>query len=138
MYRILLAVLAALTLAVPAAAQTIGLKGLDPVSYHQGSSPVTGRSDLTAEHLGQTYQFATVENREAFLREPTAYLPQFGGHCAWAASQGYKAPGDPHAFAVVDGKLYLQYNRRILDRWSRDRSRRIILGHQNWPRLSAD
>ena len=54
---------------------------------------------------------------EAFKASPETYAPQFGGYCAWAVSQGYKANIDPTQWTVVDGKLYLNYNKKIQKQW---------------------
>ena len=58
-----------------------------------------------------------------------------GGNCAWAVAEGYLAPVDPDAWAIVDGKLYLNANRRIQRRWERDIPGFIRRADANWPGL---
>lgn len=60
-------------------------------------------------------------------------MPQYGGYCAWAVSQGYTAPGNPNNWRVVDGKLYLNYNDEIQTRWERDIPGFIRSANTNWP-----
>jgi hypothetical protein len=44
------------------------------------------------------------------VADPDRYLPQFSGLCANGVSKGMKGAGDPKAWKVVDGKLYLFYS----------------------------
>ncbi len=37
------------------------------------------------------------------------------------------------AFTVVNGKLYLNYNRRVMRQWLEDRDRNIEQADENWP-----
>ena len=74
--------------------QRVILKGYDTVSYFQGA-PAEGNSRFAVEHDGAVYHFANASNAARFAANPEAFAPQFGGHCAWAMSRGYLAPGDP-------------------------------------------
>ncbi|WP_426169210.1 YHS domain-containing (seleno)protein [Sandarakinorhabdus sp. DWP1-3-1] len=128
MSRPLLAVLLCLAVPLPAAAQgpsgavqpagpAIG--GHDPVAYFSGT-PALGSADFTTVHAGATYRFASAANRTAFLADPQRYLPQFGGNCAWAASQGRLAKPDPKIWRVVGGKLYLNCSPEAEAKWLAD------------------
>lgn len=118
----------------------VGLGGHDPVAYFNETRAVPGRADVTAEHDGVTYRFATTANRDAFAAEPGRYLPQYGGYCAYGMARGYKAVVDPTAFTVAGGKLYLNYNHAIAGQWQRNRAREIQRADAHWPevRLSPD
>jgi hypothetical protein len=49
---------------------------------------------------------------------PENYAPRYGGYCAWAVSQGDTASVDPKkAWNIVEGRLYLNYNVEIKDKW---------------------
>jgi YHS domain-containing protein len=100
-----------------------------------GDKPLKGQPSISAQHGGITYLFATDANRTAFAAGPERYLPQYGGHCAWAAAQGKTAPADPEVYKVVDGKLYLNYNRDIAARWERDIPGFIKAADAAWPKL---
>jgi hypothetical protein len=67
-----------------------------------------------------------------FQANPEAYAPQFGGYCSFAVSEGYTADGDPEAWKVVDGKLYLNYNKEVKAKWEQNQSERIQKGSANW------
>ena len=84
-----------------------------------------------------TWRFASASNRERFEREPERYAPQYGGYCAYAVSYGSTAPGDPHAWKIVDGRLYLNVNARIQAEWEKDIPGHVRKADANWPRLLA-
>jgi len=67
-----------------------------------------------------------------FQANPEAYAPQFGGYCSFAVSEGYTADGDPEAWKVVDGKLYLNYNKQVREKWEANQAERIEKGKANW------
>jgi hypothetical protein len=50
-------------------------------------------------------------------------------------SRGTTADIDPYAWTIVDGKLYLNLNRAIKDRWSEDIPGNIVKGDENWPKV---
>ncbi len=111
----------------------VAIKGADPVAYFEQSEFVEGLSAFEHEWMGVTWRFANAENRDRFISEPERYMPQYGGYCAWAVSQGQTAPIDPTAWAVVDGKLYLNYDARIQERWQQDIPGNIEKADTNWP-----
>lgn len=113
----------------------VAIAGADPVAYFTESAYVPGSSEFTHEWSGATWQFASAENRDAFASAPQQYAPQYGGFCAWAVSQGYTAPIDPEAWKVVDGKLYLNFDRNIQARWERDVPGNIAKADANWPEV---
>ena len=133
------AILAALALAGATSfspfAHALGLDGFDPVSYFTGDKPLKGADGITLVHQGETYQFVSTQNRDAFAAAPDRFLPQYGGHCAWAAAQGKLAPGNASVFKVVDGKLYLNYNQSVASRWEADVPAFIRSADQHWPKL---
>ncbi|SLN20428.1 YHS domain-containing (seleno)protein [Pseudooctadecabacter jejudonensis] len=113
----------------------VAIRGADPVAYFIQGAPVYGTAEHTAEWNGTTWYFASAENRATFLADPEAYAPQYGGYCAWAVAQGYTASTVPEAWEIVEGKLYLNYSRRIQRRWARDIPGNISKGDANWPRV---
>jgi YHS domain-containing protein len=114
----------------------LAIKGYDPVAYFTEGKPVKGDAQFDFDYRGATYRFASAENRERFIKEPEKYLPQFGGFCAYAVSRNYTADTDPLAWRIVDGKLYLNYNRGAQEKWEQDIPGNIKKGDTNWPALS--
>ena len=141
--RPLLFGLVAVTLLIYAAAARAGvysedgvaLGGSDPVAYFTEGKPAAGSSDHSYDYDGVTWHFASAANRDAFAADPGKYAPQYGGFCAWAVSQGYTAKTDPDAWRIVDGKLYLNYNRSVQRRWEGDIPGNIAKADSNWPAL---
>lgn len=114
----------------------VALRGHDPVAYFSENKPVKGLPEHKAEHQSSTFYFASKANRDAFVADPTRYAPQYGGFCAFGMASGYKAATDPAAFSIVEGKLYLNYNRDIQKQWNADRPGFIAKAEKNWPATS--
>lgn len=116
----------------------LAVGGYDTVSYFRGRGvPVKGSAAFRVSWKGAEWRFATAENAAAFKANPAAFAPQYGGHCAWAIAQGYLAPGDPAAYDIVGGKLYLNYDQGIRARWHKDISGFIASGGPNWAKVPA-
>jgi YHS domain-containing protein len=113
----------------------LAIKGYDPVAYFTDAKAVEGDAKFTFEWEGAKWRFASAEHRDAFSEDPGRYAPQFGGYCAWAVSQNYTADIDPEAWKIVDGKLYLNYNKEVQQTWEKDTPGNITKGEANWPKL---
>jgi hypothetical protein len=48
-------------------------------------------------------------------------------------SRGYTADIDPEAWTIVDGKLYLNFSKKVRKTWSRDIPDNIEKADRNWP-----
>jgi YHS domain-containing protein len=107
--------------------------GYDVVAYFSEATPVKGSSTFKADYKGAEWRFSSAENLERFKANPAAYAPQYGGYCAWAVAQGYTAPGNPKNWAVVDGRLYLNYNDKVQADWLKDVPGFIRQADANWP-----
>ncbi|MEO0396738.1 MAG: YHS domain-containing (seleno)protein [Cyanobacteria bacterium P01_A01_bin.137] len=116
----------------------VAIGGADPVAYFTEGDYTPGSGEFTHDWEGATWQFASAENRDLFAASPEEYAPQYGGFCAWAVSQGNTAPIDPTAWKIVDGKLYLNYNAQIQNRWAKDIPGNIALADENWPSVLAN
>lgn len=114
---------------------TVGVAGYDLVSYQTNEKPLRGNGHHAVNHEGVTYLFSTAANREAFLADPAKYLPAYGGHCAFAASLGKKFYGDPEVWRVVDGRLFLNLDTKIQDRWLAEVNDMIKVADQNWEKI---
>ncbi|MBL7850218.1 MAG: YHS domain-containing protein [Cyclobacteriaceae bacterium] len=114
----------------------LALQGYDPVSYFLQQKATKGRSELSYQHEGAIYHFASASNRNRFVQNPTAYLPQYGGWCAYAmGATGEKVEVDPETFKVTGGKLYLFYNRffnNTLPKWNKDESSLKTKADRHW------
>lgn len=111
------------------------VSGYDAVSYHTGDAPVRGSRDFTTEWQGAEWRFASQENLDLFLANPEAYAPAYGGYCAWAMAQGYTAKGDPEVWRIVDGVLYLNFDRSVQELWDADIPGFIEAANTNYPNV---
>lgn len=121
-----------------AASGKIAVGGYDTVSYFRGQGkPVKGNAQFKVSWKGTEWRFANAANAAAFKANSAAYAPQYGGHCSWAIAQGYLAPGDPTAYDIVGGKLYLNYDQGIRAKWRKNISGFIAKGGPNWAKIPA-
>lgn len=111
------------------------LHGYDAVAYFKDGRAVKGKDEFRYDWMGAKWYFANAANRDEFARAPEKYAPQFGGYCAWAVGHGYTANIDPEAWKIVDGKLYLNYDRNVQKMWEQDRDNWIKKGQENWPKI---
>ncbi|MCC7155424.1 MAG: hypothetical protein IT161_12685 [Bryobacterales bacterium] len=113
----------------------VAVRGYDVTAYFTESRAVRGLEQFEYQWMGVKWRFASKQNRDTFAAAPDMYAPQFGGYCSWAVGHNYTADADPEAWRIVDGKLYLNYNRPVQKRWDEDRAKWIEDGRRNWPGL---
>lgn len=118
-------------------AQGIAISGYDPVSYFKGA-PAPGDKAFESVTDGATFRFASAENKAAFDANPAAYLPQYGGYCAYGASQGAKFPTIPETGTVVGGKLYFNKNLDVQALWNKDQAELIRKADAQWPAIQNE
>lgn len=117
---------------VNATAENVAIKGFDTVAFFTTNTPTEGKAEFLHEWNGAKWQFSNAENLDLFKQNPEKYAPQFGGYCSWAVSHGYTADGDPNAWKIVDGKLYLNYNQQVKEKWEAEQQKLIEDGKKNW------
>ena len=114
---------------------SLAVSGYDAVAYFTESRPVEGISRHETRWNGATWRFASAANLARFKADPKSFAPQYGGYCAWAVAQGSTASSDPTTWRIVDGKLYLNYNRDIQRNWAKDVPANIAKADGNWPKV---
>lgn len=123
----------------------VAIHGYDPVSYFAGK-PVVGMSELSLNHEGIQYRFASGKNLQQFRENPRGFLPAYGGWCAWAMLEGKKVEVNPERFKIVDGVLYLFYNGfwgNTLKEWNRRAEKEteqalIIIADDHWQKIVSE
>jgi YHS domain-containing protein len=113
----------------------VAVGGYDAVSYFNDGGPKQGAMEFMTEWKGAKWYFSSAENLAAFQQNPEAYAPQYGGYCAYAVSQGATAKGEPEAWSVVDGKLYLNFSKEVRGLWREDIPGNIAKANDNWPKV---
>lgn len=111
------------------------IRGYDVVAYFSEGRAVRGSPDIHHEWRGARWHFDSEAHREAFAADPERYAPQYGGFCAYGTANGYQVSTSPEAFAIEDGKLYLNYNAAVQRTWNQDRTGHIRAADANWPKL---
>ena len=113
----------------------LALRGVDPVSYFVEGAPKEGRRDISVEYKGGTYRFMSAKNKALFEANPEAYLPAYGGFCAYGTAVNAKVDGDPYIWHIVDNQLYLNINRSIDREWQTNVPGYIADANKNWKHL---
>lgn len=116
----------------------VAVEGYDAVAYFTQGEPTKGSKKFQTSYNGAEFRFASAGNLALFKADPAKYAPQFGGYCAWAVGQGYTAKGDASHWAIVDDKLYLNYNKKVQATWNEDRAGFIEKAETEWPSILAD
>ncbi len=118
----------------------IAIEGYDPVAYFTEGRPMKGTEQYTYKWLGATWHFANAKHRDLFAADPVKYAPQYGGFCSRATYSGTLSAGDPTAWRIIDGKLYLFRSQGTLARFENDsvgQGGQIDKANANWPKLKA-
>lgn len=115
---------------------SLAIQGYDPVAYFTKNQAVEGTKSYALTYKGITYYFSTLQHKELFEASPAQYEPQYGGWCAYAmGANGEKVLVDPKTFKMVNGKLYLFYNRlfnNTLDSWNKNEKTLQATADRNW------
>lgn len=115
----------------------VAINGYDVVGYFVENAPVKGSEQFTSEYGEVLWRFSSAENQAKFEDEPTQYLPQYGGYCAYAMSHGFVVDTVPEAFSVINGKLYLNYSLGVRETWLEDTDRFIEEADKQWVKKLA-
>ncbi|HUL34433.1 MAG TPA: YHS domain-containing (seleno)protein [Candidatus Eisenbacteria bacterium] len=113
----------------------VAIQGYDPVAFFTQNKPVKGDKRFESTYKGATYYFVSGEDKAAFDASPGKYEPEFGGFCAYGVSRGKLVPVDVQAFQIVNGKLLLQYDLDIKEKFNKDQAGNLDKANQNWPQL---
>ena len=117
----------------------LAIKGYDPVAYFTQNKAVKGKKELAVSYQGILYYFSSEANKEVFKNAPFKYEPEYGGWCAYAmGNSGEKVSIDPETFKILNGRLYLFYNRyftNTLKDWNKNEATLKKNADINWPKL---
>ncbi len=110
----------------------VAIKGFDPVAYFQENKAIEGENTISYKWSGSIWKFTSEENLEKFKEQPEKFAPQYGGFCAYGASENHLSPTDPEAFTIVDSKLYLNYSKKVKELWIKNTEQRIQKANEYW------
>lgn len=118
-------------------------EGYDVVSYFVDKKPQDGKEKYQTAYDGAKFKFSSEKNLNLFKENPTKYIPQYGGYCAYAvAAKKTKMYVDAEAYEIRDGKLYLFYNSWLsnkLEDWQKGDTKKLqAQGDKNWEELKQE
>lgn len=117
-------------------------KGYDVVAYFSNEA-IEGNDAFITTYNGVKFQFISQQNLNTFLENPEAYIPQYGGFCAYAvATKAKKIDIDPKTFEIRDKKLYLFYNswfNNTLIKWNKKKVKGLQQkADKNWEAIKFE
>lgn len=115
--------------------ESLAIKGYDAVAYFTENRPMMGSEDFEHTWQDARWRFANAEHLALFVQDPESFAPKYGGFCAGAMALGWKAPIDPEAWTIVDGRLFLNYSKRGRDNFVKDPEPKIADADRNWETL---
>lgn len=120
----------------------IALQGYSPVSYLDLGLAQRGTKEYKSEYQKVVYYFTSAEQKATFDKNPSKYLPQYGGYCAFGVYAGAKFRVDPNKFIVKDGKYFLYLNNVELDAkqlWLKENNHKELVkkANENWRKLKT-
>ena len=105
----------------------------------ENGKAIKGKSTLTVYHQGATYYFSSVEHKELFKKNANQFEPAKGGWCAYSmGASGEKVSIDPATFKIINGRLYLFYNKffnNTLKDWNKDEANLKTKADLSWMKL---
>jgi YHS domain-containing protein len=117
----------------------VAIMGYDTVAYFTEGKAVKGSEEFSYEWLGTPWHFANAKHREMFMSEPLKYAPQYGGYCAGEVGNGsVTLNNDPEAFKIIDGKLYLIYDKGDAEWFAAHAADAVPQADSKWPKVAAD
>jgi YHS domain-containing protein len=108
------------------------LKGADVTAYFTQGKFVQGDVQYRTSYQGVDFRFASAEAKAMFDKEPTRYLPQYGGYCANGLVYGIPWGGDADTWKIVNGKLYIFGGQGSMDAFLLDEKQNLALADKYW------
>jgi len=115
----------------------VAVHGYDPVAYFAEGKAIKGDPQYKSSYAGAIYYFDSNADKEAFDKEPSKYVPEYGGYCAMAMTMGKLEDVDPNYFLVHDGKLLLQRNKKAHMMFAKDPSANHKKADENWEKMNS-
>jgi len=117
----------------------VAIEGYDVTEYFNNHA-LKGMAMYQTTYEGNKYYFVNEKNKSKFEANPSAYIPAYGGYCAYAIGEKSKKVSiDPETFELKDGKVYLFYNSwgtNTLDLWNENNPEELRKkADLNWEKL---
>ncbi len=112
--------------------RAVMLEGVDVVAYQTMGMQAYGQAKFQSTYQGVTHRFTSAAHKALFDAEPHKYLPAYGGLCASGMVYGIPRLGDPGAWRLIDGRLYLFEDRAAREAFELDVARHRPLADRYW------
>lgn len=113
----------------------LAISGFDPVAYFTDHKARLGHASLEYSYGGTIWRFCNIGNRDAFVRYPHVYMPQFGGYDPGALARGVALPGNPLIWLVSGERLYLFSSASARTAFAADPARAITAAERGWQQV---
>ena len=113
----------------------LAISGYDPVAYFTKAQASAGRPEFEARHAGVVWRFGNAGNRAAFLDQPAAYMPVFGGYDPVDVARGVAVAGHPELWLILKDRLYLFHTAQARSRFAASAEQILAIAEQQWPQL---
>lgn len=110
----------------------VAISGYDTVAYFTEGQPIEGKADINYRWQDALWYFSNEKHRDMFIANPDGYAPEFGGFCAAGMTYGAIIKADPEVWAIVDGKLYLNYDDYSQEVFHENRLDNVDKAEQQW------
>lgn len=112
----------------------VAIGGYDPVAYLTVGKATQGEPTHALRWAGVTWRFASADNRALFMAAPGRYAPAYGGWCAMGMAGGQVVQVDfVDGWSVFDGRLHLNADASVNQRWRRTAGRLVKKADDKWP-----
>ena len=108
------------------------MKGADVVAYFTKNAYTQGNPSIKSTYENVTFYFSSAANKALFDKEPTRYLPEYGGYCANGIVYSIPWGGDADAFEMINGKLYIFGGKGSHDAFMLDVPKNMKLADKYW------
>jgi hypothetical protein len=115
-------------------ADRLMLEGHDAVAYFTQGAAIKGDPAWQLEYDTVQWRFANAANMAEFQRDPSRYMPQFGGYCSNGIN--YAVPGGggggPNTWRIYRGRLYVFGGQSARDQFEMDTELNLKRAHTYW------
>ena len=121
----------------------IAIKGYDTVAYFTDGKAVKGSSQFEYVYDDARWLFSNAAHQAIFVADPDRYMPQYGSYCAMCLAVKACArvfpdhPADPELWTIVNGKLYMVGDKKVLDQWRANSAENIRQANARWTAIQG-
>jgi len=102
------------------------------VGYFAQDKAVKGSPKYQTTYQGATYYFSSAADLATFKKDPSKYVPQYGGYCANGVKNSKLTDSDPTVFSIVKGKLYVYEHPAAKKEFHTHSLEHVIKAEHNW------